>query len=78
MGRPKIQTEIPKCPICGKDMIEQPIKCNMDVLEGRAPWHLNFKSNIIMCRKCSNSLIETLNSWFEKNNKTSDVMLTIN
>jgi len=72
MGRPKKEEiEVPKCPVCGGKMIEQPIKCNMEALDGRASWHLDFQSKILMCRACSNNMIETLNKWFKNRNKTN-------
>lgn len=71
MARTKKEIEIPKCPICGGEMPYEPINCNFEHMIGRAGWHMSFNPRMNMCRECSKSLLDHVETWFTRRNKTN-------
>jgi len=69
MARPKKEAETPKCPLCGAEMLVE-YSCNMESFVGRASWHMDFKPRIVMCKDCSSELLQFVNQWYKRRNKT--------
>ena len=69
MARPKAEKLIPACPICGNNM-QVEYNANMNQIAGTADWHLDFTPRIKMCADCNRSLVEAVNKWFKKQDKT--------
>ena len=69
MARPKAEKLVPSCPICGNPMKVE-YGANMTQIAGTAEWHLDFSPRIKMCAECHKSLVDVVNKWFKKQDKT--------
>ena len=70
-GRPKKEIPVYICEVCGESHIEQPYKTDLSRNIERANWHFSFNPKIKTCKKCSDSLLDHLHKWYDKNNKTN-------
>lgn len=71
MGRPKIEKETPKCPLCGGEMLIE-YSCNFEQITQRAGWHLVFTPRMKFCAECSKTLLATVHQWYHSRNRTGN------